>query len=114
MFGIHSVLYGLPRGHGVKNPPASAGILRRCGFDPWIRKIPLEEELATHSIFLPGESHGQRSLVGHSPWGHTELNMTEATLHTGTQLLGTEQPFTNVSFGFSCTLERDMIISSTH
>ena len=77
MFGIHSVLYGLPRGHGVKNPPASAGILRRCGFDPWIRKIPLEEELATHSIFLPGESHGQRSLVGHSPWGHRESDTPE-------------------------------------
>ena len=30
-------------------------------------------------LFLPGESHGQRSLVGCSPWGHTELDMTEAT-----------------------------------
>ena len=31
---------------------------------------PLEEEMATHSpVFLPGESHGQRSLVGYSPWG---------------------------------------------
>ena len=37
----------------------------------------LEESLATHSIFLPGESHGQRSLVGYSPWGHKETDMTE-------------------------------------
>ena len=29
------------------------------------------------SIFLPGESHGQRSLAGYSPWGHKELDMTE-------------------------------------
>ena len=35
---------------------------------------PLEEEKATHSIFLPREFHGQRSLAGYSPWGHEELN----------------------------------------
>ena len=35
-------------------------------------------------IFLPGESHGQRSLVGFSPWGHKELDKTEATAHTHT------------------------------
>ena len=28
-------------------------------------------------VFLPGESHGQRGLVGYSPWGHKELDMTE-------------------------------------
>ena len=31
---------------------------------------PLEKEMATHSVFLPGKSHGQRSLKGCSPWGH--------------------------------------------
>ena len=30
-------------------------------------------------VFLPGEFHGQRSLVGYSPWGHKELNSTDAT-----------------------------------
>ena len=45
---------------------------RRCGFDPWIRKIPLEEEMATTPVFLPKKSHGQRSLVGYSPWGCKE------------------------------------------
>ena len=30
---------------------------------------PLEEEMATHPVFLPGESHGQKSLVGYSLWG---------------------------------------------
>ena len=33
--------------------------------------------MATHSSVLPGESHGQRSLVGYSPWGPRELDMTE-------------------------------------
>ena len=35
--------------------------------------------MATHSSILAGESHGQRSLVGYSPLGHTEFDMTEAT-----------------------------------
>ena len=38
---------------------------------------PLEKEMATHSVFVPGKSHGPRSLVGYSPWGHKELDMTE-------------------------------------
>ena len=41
---------------------------------------PLEVGLATH--FLPGESHGQRSLVGYSPWGCKESDMTEQLLLT--------------------------------
>ena len=35
--------------------------------------------MATHSSILAGESHGQRSLVGESPWGHQESDRTEAT-----------------------------------
>ena len=38
---------------------------------------PLEKEMATHSVFLPGEFHGQRSLAGYSPWGRRESDMTE-------------------------------------
>ena len=38
---------------------------------------PLEEGMATHSSFLPGESHGLRNPPGYSPWGHKELNTTE-------------------------------------
>ena len=32
-------------------------------------------------VFLPGKSHGQRSLEGYSPWGHRQSDMTEVTLH---------------------------------
>ena len=39
----------------------------------------LEKEMATHSVFLPGESQGQRSLVGCCLWGCTESDMTEVT-----------------------------------
>ena len=40
---------------------------------------PLEKEVATHSSILSclGKSHGQRSLMGYSPWGHKELDTTE-------------------------------------
>ena len=41
------------------------------------REDPLEKEMATTPVFLPGESHGWRSLVGYSPQGHKESNMTE-------------------------------------
>ena len=37
--------------------------------------------MATHSVLLPGESHGTRSLVGYSPQGPKELDMTEVTYH---------------------------------
>ena len=42
------------------------------------REDPWEEEMAS-PVILPGEPHGQRSLVGYSPWGPKESNMTEAT-----------------------------------
>ena len=36
----------------VKNPPANAGDIKRCRFDSWVGKIPLEEGMATHSSIL--------------------------------------------------------------
>ena len=38
---------------------------------------PLEKGMATHSSILPGKFHGQRSLVGYSPWSLKELDTTE-------------------------------------
>ena len=49
----------------------------RLGFNPWVRKISWRRAWQPTPVFLPGESHGQRSLVGYSPWGHRELDMTE-------------------------------------
>ena len=40
---------------------------------------PLEEGMQPAPVFLPGESHGQRSLVGYRAWGHKESDTTEAT-----------------------------------
>ena len=47
------------------------------GFDPWVRKIPWRREWQPTPVFLPGESQGQRSLGGYSPWGGKELDTTK-------------------------------------
>ena len=66
-------LQGLPR---WLNGQASACKCRRCRFDPWVGKIPWRRTWQPTPVFLPGESHGQRSLAGYSPWGRKELGMT--------------------------------------
>ena len=45
--------------------------------DPWVGKIPWRWEWQPTSVFLPGKSHGQRSLVGYSPRGRKGSDMTE-------------------------------------
>ena len=45
----------------IKNPPA----MQETQINPWIRKIPWGRELLPTLVFLPGESHGQRSLTGY-------------------------------------------------
>ena len=51
----------------------------RRRFDPWVGKIPWRRTRQSMRVFLPGESHGQRSLAGCSPWGHKESATTAAT-----------------------------------
>ena len=68
---------GFPGGVVVKNSPANAGDIKRHAFDPgW--EDPLEWKPTLE--FLPGKSHGQRSLASYSPWGRKELYVTEHTL----------------------------------
>ena len=53
--------------------------------ETWVRSLdqedPFEKEMANHLVFLPGKSRGQRSLVGHSPWGCKEVDSTEQLNH---------------------------------
>ena len=62
----------------VKNLPA----MQETGFNPWVGKIPWIREWHPTSVFLLGEFHGQRSLVGCSSQGHKESDMTEWLTHT--------------------------------
>ena len=52
-------------------------------FDPWVGKIPWRRARQPIPVFLPGESHRQRSLAGCSPWGHKESDTTERLTHSG-------------------------------
>ena len=63
----------------VKDPSANAGDVRDVGFDPWVGKLSWRRAQQLTPVFLPGESHGQGSLVGYSPWGCKESDTTETT-----------------------------------
>ena len=52
---------------------------RRCGFNPWVGKIPRRRKWQPTPVFLCGESHGQRSLAGYSPWGRKRVRHNLAT-----------------------------------
>ena len=72
---------GFPDGSDGKESACNAGdpgLIAGLGI-PWRRKWQ------STPVFLPGEFNGQRSLAGYSPWGHTELDMTERLTHTDTQ-----------------------------
>ena len=70
----------------VKNPLANAGDIRDVDSIPGLGRSPGEGH-GNPPVFLPGESHGQRSLVDDSPWGSKELDMTEMPWHTCTHPL---------------------------
>ena len=53
---------------------------RRPSFHPWVGKIPWRRKWQPTPVFLPGEFHGQRSLVGYSPWGRRESDTTERVI----------------------------------
>ena len=69
----------------VKNPPAGSGDIRDLGSTPGSGRPPGGRWQPT-PVFLSGESHGQGSLVGYSPWGHKESDTTEVTWHASIHL----------------------------
>ena len=65
---------GFPGGSDGRESASSAG---RPRFNPWVGKIPCRRKWQPTPVFLPGELHGQRSLVGLSSWGSTESDTAE-------------------------------------
>ena len=57
----------------IKNPPT----MQETWVDSWVGKIPWRRARQPSPVFLPGGSHGQRSLESYSPWDYKELDMTE-------------------------------------
>ena len=70
---------GFPGDASSKEPDCHCRRHKRGRFDPWVRKIPWRRAELPTPVFLPEESHGQRSLMGYSLWGHKESDITEET-----------------------------------
>ena len=70
---------GFPGGTSGKESTFPCGRWKRLGFDSWVQKIPWRRAWQPSPVFLPGESHGQRSLEGYPAWGLNEWD-TEATV----------------------------------
>ena len=71
----------LPRQLSGKESTWQCRRSRRCRFNPWVRKIPWRRKWQPTPVFLPGETRGQRSLDGYSPWGRKASDTTEC-MHT--------------------------------
>ena len=55
---------------------------KRQGFNPWVGKILWRRKWQPSLVFLPGRSHGQRSLAGYSPWGHRRVGHDWSNWHS--------------------------------
>ena len=73
-----------------KNPSA----VQETWVQPWVGKVPWRREWLPTPVFLPGESHGQRSLAGYRSWGRRESEMTEPLTHA--------HPYKKVGFLLCC------------
>ena len=82
---------GFPVGASGKEPACQRRKHKSRGFDPWVVKIPWRRARQPTPGFLPGESHGQRSLVGCSPYtesqrvSHNRSDLPHTHTHTHTQ-----------------------------
>ena len=62
-----------------KKPTCQCKRPKRCRFDPWVRRMPWRRAWQPTPVFLPGECHGQWSLLDYSPKCHKESEMTKVT-----------------------------------
>ena len=75
-FYLLIISQGVP---GSSEAKKSSCQCRRCGFHPRVERIPWRRKWQPTPVFLPGKSHGQRSLAGFSPWGHKRVKNNLAT-----------------------------------
>ena len=87
----------------------SAFQCRRHEFDPWFTKVPWRRKWQTTPVLLPGKSHGQRSLVGYSPWGHKELDTTERLYFHFTSLKFSRGQFEDIILRITLLKEQGLI-----
>ena len=77
---MYMYILGFPGGASGRETACSCRRPKRRGFNLWVGKIPWRRQWLPTPVFLPGEPHRQRSLVGYSPWGQKESDMTDVDL----------------------------------
>ena len=80
IYQVLSIFVGFPGGSAVEESSCQCRRRRRCKFDSWFWKIPWRRKWQPTPVFLTGESHRHRGLVGYSPWGCKESDMTDHAL----------------------------------
>ena len=70
-------ILGFPGGTSSKEPACQFRRPKRLKFNLWVRRIPSRRTWQSTPVFLPRESHGQRSLTGCGPWGREEQDTTQ-------------------------------------
>ena len=71
---------GFPGGASGKEPACQCRRCKRLEFNHWVGKIPWKRSWTPTPVFLPGKSHGQRSLAHYTPEGCKELDTTEGAI----------------------------------
>ena len=97
----------MPGGTSGKEPASRYRRPWSLRFDSWVGKISWRRAWQPTPVFLPGESHGQRSLESYGPWGCTESYTTEATEHTKSILANyctSWEPFFTISLSWVCSV----------
>ena len=88
-YGTCRAFKGLPRWISGKESTCNAA----DEFDPWVRKIHWRRKWQPTPVFLSGKSHGQRTLLGHSPLGHRRVRHDLATKQQGLQSMKESSSF---------------------
>ena len=65
--------------HSGEEPACQSRRHKRCGFNPWMGKVAWRRPWLPAPVFMPGESHGQRSLGGCRPWGSSQTQLSRYT-----------------------------------
>ena len=85
---------GFPGSASGKEPACQCRRHKRHEFNPWVGKIPWRRAWQPTSVFLPGESHGQRGLVGYGLWSLKESGVAKSQARL--KWLSTAQPSTGI------------------
>ena len=104
-----------PRGVSGKESACQCRRYKIGGFDLWAGKIPWRRKRQPTLVFLPGKSHGQRILVGYSPWGCKESDKTKhITLESVKFVVMLTCLSVDVTLDWQAPYEKSSTLTNTH